>query len=122
MNTPQDQVFRVEIGTPELSVYPSNKEYDASKEQQPLAPRRGRPPKVRLPEVSPEPAPAPAPEPVTEATPTDPGPKLIRVKPKNNITLYCHTQQKLIYRGFETLVVRDKWIDNQIKKGVLILV
>lgn len=118
MNTPQDQVFRVEIGTPELSVYPSHKEYDARKEQQPLAPRRGRPPKARLPEVSPE----PAPEPVTEATPTDPGPKLIRVKPKNNITLYCHTQQKLIYRGFETLVVRDKWIDNQIKKGVLILV
>lgn len=48
--------------------------------------------------------------------------KMIRVKPRHGMSLYCHTQQKMIYAGFETLILKDKWIANQIRKGVLVQV
>lgn len=70
-------------------------------------PRRGRKPKQ--PQV--------AQTEVVNAAPAQP--KLIRVIPKHGYNLHCHTQEKLIYAGHETQVVRDWWIDNQIKRGIL---
>lgn len=60
--------------------------------------------------------------PIMESATQAPETHTIRVTPKHGRNLYCHTQQKMIYAGFETLVLRDKWILKQIKLGTLVLV
>lgn len=65
--------------------------------------RRGRPPKVAI-------------KLETKEAET---PRLIRVRPVHGYGIYCHTQGKLIHAGFETSVLRDSWISNQIRKGIL---
>ena len=65
---------------------------------------------------------APETHPIMESATQAPETHTIRVTPKHGRNLYCHTQQKMIYAGFETLVLRDKWILKQIKLGTLVLV
>lgn len=61
----------------------------------------------------------------TKAAATDQGakvneaPAMIRVTPAHGYDIYAHTQKKLIYAGHETPVVRDSWVANQIRMGIL---
>lgn len=46
-------------------------------------------------------------------------PVMVRVTPAHGYDIYAHTQKKLIYAGHETPIVRDKWVSNQIRMGIL---
>lgn len=61
-------------------------------------------------------------QPTQKPVKTDAVPTMIRVVPKHGYNLYCHTQQKILHAGFETQVLPDWWINNQIERGILTVV
>jgi hypothetical protein len=115
-----------EIKDPEMPEFPTTSQPAAVEPAvAPKRARRGRPRKkvveaqVEEPASPPAPAPAPEPVPAPAEPPKENKPATIMVTPVHPYKLFCITQQRWLYPGERTELIRDGWVESQLKfKGI----